>query len=82
MIQALFMRLDDVPPDDAELRAFVDRLDEITEAGGRISYVQVYTVARAPAEAFVSPLSNEEVDGIVALIQARTTLRAEAFYGG
>lgn len=82
VIQSLFMRLHEAPPDDAELEAFVDRLNEITKAGGRISYVQVYTVARRPAEAFVSPLTNEEVDRIVALIQGRTALRAEAFYGG
>ena len=81
VIQSLFMRLDGKGPDDAELSAFVERLCEITRAGGRIDHVQVYTVARRPAEGFVSALENVEVDGITDLIRERAGLRAEAFYG-
>jgi hypothetical protein len=43
--------------------------------------VQVYTVARVPAEAYVTPLSLPEVDHIVEMVQRRTGLSAEAFYG-
>ena len=81
VIQALFLRLHDVPPPPDELEAFCDRLNEITRAGGHISLVQVYTVARVPAETYVSPLTNEEVDHIVALVQQRTGLPAAPFYG-
>jgi len=81
VIQAMFMRLDGAPPDQWELSAFGDRLNEITGAGGRISYVQVYTVARQPAESFVTALSNDEVDAIVEFVRASTGLRAEAYYG-
>ncbi len=81
VIQALFMRVAGEPPSPAELAAFCDRLNEIGAAGGRIKLVQVYTVARRPAEAFVTPLTDAEVDGIAALVEERTTLAASAFYG-
>lgn len=81
VIQSLFMRLHGVGPDEAELRAYADRLLEIMNAGGRVDYVQVYTVARAPAESFVSSLSKDEVDHIVDVVRERTGLRAEPFYG-
>ena len=80
VIQSLFMRLNDEPPDEAELRAFVDRLREITDAGGRIDYVQVYTVARRPAESYVTPLTDDEVDHIVERVEGQGGMRAEAYY--
>jgi len=81
VIQALFMRIHDQPPPAEELEAFCDRLNEVTAAGGQIKLVQVYTVARVPAEAWVTALSDAEVDAIVELVQKRTGLTAEAFYG-
>lgn len=81
VIQSLFMRLHAEPPSEHELSAYVDRLREITATGGRIDYVQIYTIARPPAESFVTPLSNAEVDGIVELVRDGTGLRAEPFYG-
>jgi wyosine [tRNA(Phe)-imidazoG37] synthetase (radical SAM superfamily) len=81
VIQSLFMRLAGEPPAAAELEAFCDRLNEITAAGGQLKLVQVYTVARRPAESYVTPLSDAEVDAIVALVKARTSLNAIAYYG-
>lgn len=81
VIQSMFMRLHDEPPSQEELQAFIERLCEIREAGGRIRYVQVYTVARNPAEEYVTPLTNDEVDAIVELVRRRADLEAEAFYG-
>jgi hypothetical protein len=75
------MRLHDEPPPAEELVAFCERLNEITRAGGQIRLIQVYTVARVPAEPFVSPLADAEVDAIVKLVRERTGLPAEAFYG-
>ena len=51
VIQSLFMKLDGAGPDDSELQAYVERLLDITRAGGKISHVQVYTVARPPGAA-------------------------------
>ena len=81
VIQALFMRVNDQPPEPAELNAFCDRLNEIRAAGGKLSLVQVYTVARQPAESYVTPLSDAKVDAIVELVQTKTGLEAAAFYG-
>jgi wyosine [tRNA(Phe)-imidazoG37] synthetase (radical SAM superfamily) len=81
VIQSLFMRVAGEPPSQAELEAFCDRLNEITAAGGRLKLVQVYTVARRPAESFVAPLSDAEVDAIVSLVEFRTGLPATAYYG-
>jgi wyosine [tRNA(Phe)-imidazoG37] synthetase (radical SAM superfamily) len=81
VIQSLFMRVAGEPPPAAELTAFCERLREITAAGGQIKLVQVYTVARRPAESYVTPLSDAEVDAIVAQVQAETGLAAAAFYG-
>jgi wyosine [tRNA(Phe)-imidazoG37] synthetase (radical SAM superfamily) len=82
VIQSLFMRIAGEPPTADELAAFCDRLNEILAAGGQLKLVQIYTVARQPAESFVAPLSNDEVDAIVALVRQRTGLAALPFYGG
>ena len=81
VIQSLFMRVNGQPPSGAELSAFCDRLNEITAAGGKLKLVQVYTVARRPAESYVAPLTDSDVDGIVDLVQRQTGLAAKAFYG-
>jgi wyosine [tRNA(Phe)-imidazoG37] synthetase (radical SAM superfamily) len=81
VIQALFMRVNGEPPTAAELNAFCDRLNEITSAGGKIKLVQVYTVARRPAESFVAPLTDAEVDALTDLVRQRTGLTATAYYG-
>ncbi len=82
VIQSLFMRLSGEPPALDEVYAYVDRLREIQVAGGKIRQVQIYTVSRAPAEAFVSPLRDEEVDDIVRCVEERTGLHCAAFYAG
>ncbi|MEX2173695.1 MAG: radical SAM protein [Pirellulaceae bacterium] len=81
VIQSLFMRVAGAPPSPAELVAFCDRLSEIVIAGGKLKLVQVYTVARKPAESFVQPLADAEVDAIVALVEQRTGIPARAYYG-
>ncbi len=81
VIQSLFMRVAGEPPSSAELNAFCERLNEITRAGGQIKLVQVYTVARRPAESYVTPLADAEVDAIVELVKTRTGIAAAPFYG-
>jgi wyosine [tRNA(Phe)-imidazoG37] synthetase (radical SAM superfamily) len=81
VIQALFMRIDGAGPGSAEQQAFCDRLNEIVAAGGQIKLVQIYTIARKPAEANVTPLSDAEVDALAELVRERTGLAVEAFYG-
>ncbi len=81
VIQSLFMRVNGEPPTPAELEAFCDRLNEITAAGGTLKLVQIYTIARRPAESYVAPLEDEEVDAIVALVKRRTGLNTIGYYG-
>ena len=74
VIQSLFMRVNGEPPTPLEIEAFCDRLAEITAAGGKLKLVQIYTVARRPAESYVAPLTDAEVDAIVAQVKQRTGL--------
>ena len=64
VIQSLFMRLDGIGPDRLEIAAYVERLCAIRDAGGAVDRVQVYTVARPPAEAYVSALGTDEIQVI------------------
>jgi len=80
VIQSLFMRIQDQPPAAEEIAAYCQRLREIVEDGGQIKLVQVYTVSRPPAESFVAPLADAEVDALVQRIQRATGLKAEPFY--
>jgi wyosine [tRNA(Phe)-imidazoG37] synthetase (radical SAM superfamily) len=79
-IQSLFMRVNGEPPPSAEIDAFVERLHEILAADGKIIEVQVYTVARRPAEAYVGALSDAQVDAIVEQVRSATGLTANAYY--
>ncbi len=81
VIQAMFLRLDGQPPTSGEQEAFCERLREMVAAGGRIKLVQVYTVARTPAEANVTALAATEVDALVEKVRDRTGLITEAYYG-
>jgi len=81
VIQSLFMRIHGMAPAEAEIEAYCERLCEITARGGKISLVQVHTVARTPAEAFVTALSDAQVDGLRERVQRLTGLPAQAFYG-
>ncbi len=80
VIQSLFMHVDGVAPDAAEIDAYIARLRDLLEGGCRIKLVQVYTVARGPAEAYVTPLRDEQVDAIVEKVRA-LGLSAQGYYG-
>ncbi len=81
VIQSLFMAIDGAAPSGAEVAAYVSRLKEVVNQGGRIDHVQVYTVARKPAQSNVTPLSNEQVDAIADRVTKESGLRAERYYG-
>ena len=66
VIQSLFLTLDGVGPDDAEIAAWVERLSEIVSGGGRIDHVQVYTVARTPSDPRGGPLDPARLEAIAA----------------
>lgn len=81
VIQSLFARLHGEAPSQAEREAYCRRLEEILAAGGRIKLVQIHTVARPPAESWVTPLSPPEVDALAELVRQRTGLPVASFAG-
>ncbi len=66
VIQAMFLAMDGAGPSDAEVGAWVDRLREIVAGGGRIVQVQVYTLARRPADPRCAPLPDARLRQIAA----------------
>lgn len=81
VIQALFMRVHGQAPPATEIDAFCRRLNEITTAGGRLALVQIYTVARRPAEDFVAHLTPAEVGEIAERVRGATGLTVAEYYG-
>lgn len=81
VIQSLFMRLYGQPPGPDEIAAYCGRLADLRSCGGTIELVQIYTVARAPAQPYVSALSDNEVDAIAAQVR-RIFIPVVTIYGG
>ncbi len=81
VIQSLFMRVDGAPPPAAEIDAYCDRLTEIVTAGGRLKALQLYTIARPPAERFVAPLADAELDALADAVRGRVNVPVEIYYG-
>jgi wyosine [tRNA(Phe)-imidazoG37] synthetase (radical SAM superfamily) len=69
VIQSLFFALNDAAPEKAEITAFRRALASLVADGGRIDRVQVYTVARRPADPRVGPLSDEQLEAIASLVR-------------
>jgi wyosine [tRNA(Phe)-imidazoG37] synthetase (radical SAM superfamily) len=80
VIQSLFMRIRGQAPPPEEQHAFCARLSEIVAAGGQIKLVQLYTIARPPAERWVTPLSDEQLDAMATLVRRKTGLEVATFY--
>ncbi len=74
VIQTLLMRLEGQPPPAEELAEYCRRLGELAAAGGRIKLVQLYTVARRPAEPSVSALSQAELAAAAEQVRQETGL--------
>lgn len=81
VIQSLFLRHQGQPPGDAEIDAYIGCLERIRAAGGKLDRVQVYTIARPPADASVTPLSDAEVDAIAARVRAALAIPTESYPG-
>ena len=79
VIQSLFMNVNGEPPADSEISAYCDRLNEVQASGGKIEFVQIYTVARPPAESFVSALTEDQLKDIAQLVSVRCGLTALVF---
>ena len=70
VIQSMFHTFDGIGPDDAEITAWAQRLHDIQAAGGRLVNVQVYTVARQPADSSVGALDSSRLEQIAQVARA------------
>jgi hypothetical protein len=66
VVQAMFLSWRGEGPSAAEVAAWAGRLSDVVGEGGRISLVQVYTVARETIEQGVAPLPAAELEAIAA----------------
>jgi wyosine [tRNA(Phe)-imidazoG37] synthetase (radical SAM superfamily) len=82
VIQALFLRLDGAGPSVAEQEAFCARLNEIRQGGGRIDRVQVYTIARRPAEEWATALEDDELQALADRVDRLAGVKVECFSKG
>jgi wyosine [tRNA(Phe)-imidazoG37] synthetase (radical SAM superfamily) len=82
IIQSLWFRIDGRAPSAGEIDAYCGRLNGLILSGGQIKAVQLYTIARDPAETGVSPLSGNDLDGIASAVKIRVPLTLEVFYNG
>ena len=78
-IQTLFFRRDGERPPAAEVDAWLGRLRSVLDASGRIDLVQIYTVARRPAEDEVSPLDPAELARIADRVLSELGLPVETY---
>jgi wyosine [tRNA(Phe)-imidazoG37] synthetase (radical SAM superfamily) len=81
VIQSLWFRIQGVMPSSEEIDAYCERLNDLLRAGGKLKNVQLYTIARNPAESSASPLAREELDQIAQKVQVRVPAPMEIFYG-
>lgn len=82
-IQTLFTRINGRRLDQNEVAAFTDRINAIGAAGGKITAIQLHTIARPPADSRVSSLANDELDEIAAEIRTSLSpsIPLELYYG-
>lgn len=72
-IQTLFFEQDGSAPDEAEIEAWLDRLDEICQVARPVG-VQLHTVARRTSQAGCRPLPVERLARIAEKVRLRTGL--------
>ena len=81
VIQTLWLRVHGQAPPAEEIHAYCTRLGELVEAGAKLKAIQLYTIARAPAEKYAAPLSDAELDGIADTVAARVPVPVKKYYG-
>ncbi len=81
VIQSLWMNVEGQPPPLTEIDAFGQRLADMIANGARFKLIQIYTIARPPAESFVSPLNAKQLKAIAKQIENQLDVPIE-IYGG
>jgi wyosine [tRNA(Phe)-imidazoG37] synthetase (radical SAM superfamily) len=81
VIQTLWLRVNGVAPPASEVDAYCGRLRSLVDGGGQVKGVQLYTIARRPAEAIAGALSRSEIDAVAAQVRACANMPVDVFYG-
>jgi wyosine [tRNA(Phe)-imidazoG37] synthetase (radical SAM superfamily) len=81
VIQTLWFAMRGQPPPQAEIEAYCGRLAGLLAAGAGLKRVQVCTIARSPAESFVSALTDAGLDAIAQFVRTRIGVPVEVYYG-
>jgi wyosine [tRNA(Phe)-imidazoG37] synthetase (radical SAM superfamily) len=79
VLQSMFMRVRDSAPDWREIVKYCERVASILSSEGKIKLIQIYTIARKPAEDWVTPLTRQELQRISYVVQQSTGIRSETF---
>jgi wyosine [tRNA(Phe)-imidazoG37] synthetase (radical SAM superfamily) len=82
VLQTLLMALNGRPASPAEIEAYIGRVRQILDAGGRIELIQLHTIARSPAEAYVRYLPEAQLRILASRIaQALPEVPVEVYPG-
>jgi tetratricopeptide (TPR) repeat protein len=79
IIQSLWFRIHGAEPPVEEIEACCTRLKHLMASGGQFKALQIYTIARDPADPHVSALSDDELDRIASFVKARVSVPVEKF---
>jgi wyosine [tRNA(Phe)-imidazoG37] synthetase (radical SAM superfamily) len=79
IIQSLFLKVHGEIMSAEELKAYSGRLNDITETGGEIKEVHLYTVARPTPEQFATKLSAENLETMAETVRSTTNLTVKIF---
>jgi wyosine [tRNA(Phe)-imidazoG37] synthetase (radical SAM superfamily) len=79
VIQSLFPRIGDEPPDLPEIEQYARRLKDLRAAGAQIALVQIYSAHRPPHRPDCSHLPLKHLSFIAHRVREVAGLRAEVF---
>ena len=79
IIQSLFLKVHGEIMSTEELKAYSGRLNDITETGGEIKEVHLYTVARPTPEQFATKLLAENLETMAETVRSITNLKVKIF---
>ncbi len=82
VIQTCLFRMDGEDPSDVEIELYAARLRHILDTGGHLKSVQLYTIARPPAEGNVTALPDGNLGAIAAKVRdSLEGVRVDLFTG-
>jgi wyosine [tRNA(Phe)-imidazoG37] synthetase (radical SAM superfamily) len=79
VIQSLFASVNGEAPPPSEIKAYVERLRELKEAGARIALVQIYSATRPTLHSECGHLPLRILSAIAQRVREVTGLKAEVF---